>query len=271
MTFGINTGPPTAKPYSLRFTMFVLPEVSKNGRAFSTLFRKNSNTSPCSSFVPPFVMYRTCALELRPYSALKLLVITFTSLIELKFSGLSVPPVPVTETSVAVMPSTVMLLPRPRPPFELKLPEPRNGLFADTGATPGAVSANRFGFRATGISCTASPATDVCNCAFSVFSSETASVTLMVSVTWPTSRLNRTLAISPVLTSATVVAARKPAASARTSYRPIFSSAKLNVPSVVSTLRVSPVSELFKVTVALGTIAPLLSSTVPLRSPVICA
>src|SRR5690349_14164547 len=100
--------------------------------------------------VPPLVMYMTCELELRPYSALKLLVMILTSLIEEKLRGPSGPPVPVTLTSVAVMPSTVMLLPRPRPPLELKLPEPRYGLPGETGATPGTPRAKLLGLRLTG-------------------------------------------------------------------------------------------------------------------------
>src|SRR5438128_1535239 len=97
-------------------------------------------------------MYRTWELELRPYSALKLLVMTLTSLIEEKLSGPSGPPVPVTLTSVAVMPSTMILLPRPRPPLELKLPEPRKELFAETGAIPGIPRTKLLGLRLTGIS-----------------------------------------------------------------------------------------------------------------------
>src|SRR3954469_4566554 len=80
-------------------------------------------------------MICTCDPELRPNSAVKLLLIRFTSWTESRLK-VPVPDEPVVEISVAVTPSTVMLLPRPREPLELKLPDPRKGLSFVTGTTP---------------------------------------------------------------------------------------------------------------------------------------
>src|SRR2546428_1949697 len=52
----------------------------KNGRAFSTVFRKYSYRLPCKPFVPARVVTLMIDPELRPYSELYRLVSTFSSL-----------------------------------------------------------------------------------------------------------------------------------------------------------------------------------------------
>ena len=83
---------------------------------------------------------------MRPYSASKLLVINLNSWMA---SRLNVPnsELPVVEMSLDVMLSMVMLLARPREPFELKLPVPRNGLSLVTGTIPGERVARATGLR----------------------------------------------------------------------------------------------------------------------------
>ena len=71
-------GPPAAPPnwfwISCGFT-----EGAKKLRAFSFWFRRNSQALPCNWLVPDFVTTLNTAPALRPYSAVKLFVSTFTS------------------------------------------------------------------------------------------------------------------------------------------------------------------------------------------------
>src|SRR6266536_2176096 len=91
-------------------------------------------------------MICTCAPELRPFSAEKLLVISLNSWTASRLN-VPVPDEPVVEISDEIALSTVMLLARPRDPLELKLPDPRNGLSLLTGTTPGDKVANCTGSR----------------------------------------------------------------------------------------------------------------------------
>jgi hypothetical protein len=126
------------EPVSIRLDDVPFPRrIEERSRVHLVVWRY-SYTSPCSWFVPFFVMYITCALEFRPYSALKLFVMTLTSLIAEKLRRAQRSARACHRHVVAVIPSTVMLFPRPRPPFELKLPDRGMDCSTKPGATPGA-------------------------------------------------------------------------------------------------------------------------------------
>ena len=155
-------------------------------------------------------MYCTCAPELRPNSALKLLVMTLTSRMEEKLSGvLLLEPVPAVEMSVAVMLSMVMLLARTRLPLATKLPELNP---PGAGTMPGSVVASGSGLRLTGISCTSLTSKASWTWAFCVSSGLAASVTTTCSVTCPTSSFRFSDAISALRTDTAAEVWRKPSA-----------------------------------------------------------